>query len=97
MFPPFFPHFSILGVTPSPVYGLAMFGQSSLPHQLPYLVFPKIFSYSPLLLRYFCFPLTPFVPLNPDRVYFFLFFRYLFVIVLCIILFTFLSLVGMMD
>ena len=42
------------------------------------LVFSQFFSYSPLLLRSFCFPLTLFVPLNPDRVGFLLFLPYLF-------------------
>lgn len=68
MFPHFFPRFSILGVAPSPIYGVAMYGQSSLPHQFSFSGFP-----APTTV--FLFLLTPFVPLNPHRVCFLLFLR----------------------
>ena len=94
MFTHFFPHFSILGVTPSPVYGLAMFGQSPLPHQLPFSYFSVI---PPFYYDFFCFPLT--LSILSIRIGFVFFYSSLifFAIVLCIPLFTFLSLVRIMD
>ena len=47
-----------------------MFGQSPLPHQLPFSDFSVI---PPSYYDFFCFPLTPFIFLNPDRVDFLLF------------------------
>ena len=78
-------------VTPSP--GLAMFGQSSLPHQLPFIfqLFP-----APTTILFVSFLHLSFLSIRIGFIFFYSSLIF-FAIVLCIPLFTFLSLVRIMD